>query len=353
MNTLSNLEEENGCEAEEEGYVQPAAQLVMIHRKMQLQFAEMLDFRPLSPCIGHLKKDSDGFYEIGVWIGSADDTKIRLFRPDKNTGTLQAVLFFNEDNAESQPMTFQAPVMAIDCISLPSTATSNSNEDSVDDNPGHNHLIIVACQDGSVRLIGYRVLDVLQEPSQQVALHYRDEYTVTVDGPIVCVALNYKAEKGKIEAVIGSLCGYVARFLKKVDTRDAKWEGPYMVAEGFSTASTQVQEDSVLTVNSWQENIAIGTYSGRCLLYGQTNADDDRDYGQPFLDFQLPGPIHSICRIPTESSTLLLITTRKSLHILREIEKRYNPRMAKSVLESLLVMRQQVMKKGDIMSVKS
>lgn len=111
-----------------------------------------------------------------------------------------------------------------------------------------------------------------------------------------------------------------------------------MVAEGFATGA---QEDSVLVVHSWGDTIAVGTFSGRCLLYGQISSDDAQDYGHPFLDFQLPESIHGICHISSEDcNTLLLVTTRKSVHLFQEIPKVYNPDMAKRILKSLVEMRQ-------------
>ena len=355
--TLANLDEEERVEGSLEQNQQPVARLVLIHREKELHYAKSLDFRPLAPCIGSLvckgehgsNNDSTKEATVGVWIGSADDTKLRFFRAHDTTGSLVEVPVnaeLNEDN--ESPMTFESPIMAIDCLTLPAIKISGTESDpSSITNDGasaeeqeenqikYNNLLAVACQDGIVRLIGY-------SSTLQLEIQCREEYTVTIDGPIVNIILTYKKETEKVEAVIGSLCGYVARFLKDANLNGksvkACWNGPYMVAEGFRTGA---QEDSVLVVHSWGDTIAVGTYSGRCLLYAQISSDDAQEYGQPFLDFQLPESIHGICHIPSDDcNTLLLVTTRKSVHLFQEIPKVYNPDMAKRILKSLVEMRQ-------------
>lgn len=190
------------------------------------------------------------------------------------------------------------------------------------------HQLAVACQDGTIRFLWLYWSPALE-------IQCQEKYTVIVDGPIICLHLNYDQSRGLIEAVFGSLCGYAARFLQKTVGKDFDWQGPFMVAEGFWNLQ-QTQEDSVLAVHAWDNKVAIGTYSGRCLLYGPTSCNLSNDYGQPFWDCCLPEPINGLCHIPTKSSVLLLVSTRRSIHVFQEMSKTYCPDMAKRKLEFLL-----------------
>ena len=378
---LDGMEQREEEEEEDQELSQPVARLLLYNRQKSKYFLKGLDFRPLSPCVQVVSPqttsdDTNNSEQVVVWVGSADDSKIRLFRPpgDDSSDVLVEISLGEKkataascggDNQKKKchPFSFDSPVMAIDSLALPPQpgttnpttaenvgATENETNQQPDDKVDvhHDNILAVACQDGIIRMIGYTV-------SAEYALQSREEYTVTVDGPIISISLHFKRETGTVEAIFGSLCGYVARFLKQIHLEPlvdvstdgttssnydrsrlvGKWRGPFMVAEGFFMHG-EVQEDSVLSVHAWEGKVAVGTYSGRCLLYGPFSENEADDYGQPFWDCQLSDAIHGICILPTtKSSMLLLVTTRKSIHLFQEIPRYYYPDMAQRKLELL------------------
>jgi hypothetical protein len=357
---LANLEE-NDEEMEQEGNEeqakQPLARIVLQHRETQRQYSKGLDFRPLSPRAtildSNVGRGGKGAATVGVWVGSADDTKLRLFKnsnDDTSEALVDAEICLN-GSLKTGPISFQSPVMAIDCVSLPgsSTAAVATNEEQSEElapplgqsaSTCTRDLVAVACQDGTIGFYGYTW------SATDLVLHCQEECTVVVDGPIVSVHLNVKGDgcpgQTTVEAVVGSLCGYAARFYKKLGSsgHDSEtWQGPFMVAEGFGTGP-DAQEDSILAVHAWDDKVALGTFSGRCLLYGKDGNEGREDYGLPYWDCQLPDPIHGICHLPAvdnqEETVQLLVTTRRSIHVFQETPKVYDPERTKRKVELLL-----------------
>ncbi|CAB9515037.1 expressed unknown protein [Seminavis robusta] len=440
---LANLveekdEEKDNDQEEEEQNKQPLARIVLQHCQTKRQFSKGIEYRPLAPKIVILQqpRQESETAVVGVWVGSADDTKLRLFRTpthdctslgaESSSSSLSSLLVETnimgcpvddeEENTTTtntkalSPISFQSPIMAIDCVSLspheqeqPSTPRAGNlptlertEDDFASDDDGEEEqglvlerpkdhkdtsitdtdtrgLVGVACQDGTIRFYGYSWSAI----DNSNTLQCREECTVVVDGPIVSLHLHVHAadsphqaqeqsqdnnnnKDNAVEAIVGSLCGYAARFYKP--SMDVfSWQGPFMVAEGFGTAMNdpsaadeQDEEDSILAVHAWEDKVALGTYSGRCLLFGRDAATEnnsktahDDDYGMPYWDCQLPDPIHGICPLPTTLATTsgsneaggamrLLVTTRRSLHIFQEVPREYDPERAKRKLEMLL-----------------
>lgn len=345
---LPQWQEEEGEDQEE---VEAVAWLVLQHRQDNTRiFSKPLSFRPLSPCLCHLPAgdyssdddDDDNSSSVGVWVGSADDSQLRLYQVQGEALVQVPFQFEGKDT-----MKFQTPIMAVSWLGLSSSSTNKEEETKKEGEASTpiSCFLGVACQDGTVRFLDF-TWNRHRTRTNSVALAL--ELTVVVDGPIVAMHLARK-DDNTIEAIIGSLCGYVARFLKTTNANNNtsnNWQGPFMVAEGFTF---QKQEDSVLSVHCWDDKVAVGTVSGRCLLYGhqhqqQQQGGDDDDYGLPFWDCKLPAPIHGICPIrlsnaprdPGTHSLLLLITTRRSVHIFQESPQAYNPKKTRRKLGALL-----------------
>jgi hypothetical protein len=238
--------------------------------------AVLANFRPLCPCVARWGNDS-----IGVWLGSADDARLRLYIPDESDGTLQ-----QSTSLAEECFTFKTPVMAIDFIS-----TEYSTE-----------VLAVACQDGTIQLITWTgdMFDDL------------NSYQVIVDGPIL--SLQLRALSDSLEVVVGSLCGYVCQLSRSHSSHDNRWEGPTMVVQGYQNQAIQA-EDSVLTVHLCDEFIAVGTHGGRCILYTYCNTMHFKIW-----ECLLPYSVHSIVSQPEEDSNgiVLLVTTRRSIHVFRQ-----------------------------------
>jgi len=154
---------------------------------------------------------------------------------------------------------------------------------------------------------------------------------VIVDGPLVCLKLDYN-QFTLLRVTVGSLYGYVCQLTYDYSNRgnpcNSFWEGPHMVVEDLFNPSINTEE-SVLTVDVWDNYVVVGTHLGRCLLYAT------RDSENYFLVWQvtLPYPVHGIAIIhrngtksghaATEvqeeqrysSIPSLAVTTRRSFHL--------------------------------------
>ena len=96
------------------------------------------------------------------------------------------------------------------------------------------------------------------------------------------------------------------------DDCSAEWQGPVMVTQGFWNPSLQT-EDSVVCVYGFGDvYVAMGTLSGRCLLYRQIGGSHFK-----LWECILPYSIHGICHVgDTNSKIRLLVSTRMSIHVL-------------------------------------
>jgi len=191
-----------------------------------------------------------------------------------------------------------------------------------------------------------------------------------------CISRNDQARNnatqmiGQVHLLVGSLCGFACHFYLKVplthtfpdsdlkqDQEFRTFYGPFIIThedlesngqleavfDGSNTEKEQKEdtqmlplllwdgrndtEDGILAVHEFTAptssgiGIAIGTYSGRILLYEYISANNDtqRPVFQMFWSDQLPYPIHGICVTDVNADGLpeLLVTTRKSLHLYR------------------------------------
>ena len=259
----------------------PKARLVL--QTPNSEYGTTLEFRPLCPCIARLGEGT-----IGIWVGSAEDAQVRFYVPstiDSNQQQLTPLVL-----PEEHFTVHTTPVMSLDFL--------NNNDQST---------LAVACQDGTIQLTSWRGSDFKDLNS----------YKVIVDGPLVSLQLqsNYASPSPSIRVVVGSLCGYVCELVKH---EQDVWEGPSMIVQGFWNDTIEA-EDSILAVHVFNDQyIAIGTHSGRCLLYQNRNPYRQRQSKyQKVWESLLPYSVHSIL-VPknSDSSVLrLVVTTRRSLHV--------------------------------------
>ena len=180
----------------------------------------------------------------------------------------------------------------------------------------------MACQDGTIRTIQLDIGDCCDDN----VLEVRHTQQVIVDGPIVCLCLAFSSSSTNDDAswrvTAGSLCGYVTEFCVPHNNNDNNGtnsgQGPQMVTQGLWDAALQSQ-DSVVTVhvrlagrnknNDDDDVVAVGTQSGRLLLYQQKKTHP------PVLAWhcQLPYAVHGVCFW----QSWMIVTTRRSLHVFK------------------------------------
>ncbi len=310
-----------------------------LHFQLERYTSQPLAFRPLAPCVCQLfvitnydnnsKTDADDFEMDDdnsiritcIWVGSADDNSLRLFLPNDGK-TLE------ERRLNHAGFLFESPVMALDFF-----GQGQHNN--------HRHRLAVACQDGTIRLLEFQC----QGTQHDWSFVNVEEYTVIVDGPIVCLHWNHHpGQQGALQVVAGSLCGYVCSLTK---TKDQTWQGPNMVAQDFWDQRLQT-EDSVLAVHCNGNHVALGTYSGNVCVYALQSLSGNYNLA---WKCQLHYPIHALCFLTPPSScstatTDLVVTTRRTLHILREKQSsspirrtHYSAELAKQRLEQLFAER--------------
>lgn len=233
--------------------------------------AVMTGFRPICPCLARW-----GDLSTGVWLGSADDSQLRLYMPNRAKGKLDLVM-----SLPSEVFAFKTPVLAIDFVS------SKSLE-----------VLAVACQDGTIKLITWKG-DAFEE------LGF---YQVIVDGPILTVRV--QESLGTLNVFVGSLCGYVCLLSRTEAHAPNQWDGPRMVIEGLRNKAIE-SADSVVVVNIYDNIIAVGTHGGRCIL---CTGIKNRYF--KLWECQLPYSVHGILLQKEDSERLVLLaTTRRSLHL--------------------------------------
>ena len=254
-------------------------------KTMVQDYVSLLDFRPLSPCLarwGHAIKPSLASSGIGIFVGSADDSQLRLYEPNLLDGRLIARTDLPEEDFQ-----MDTPVMGMDY---------HSN--------GETHILAVVGQDGTIQITTWSGND------EQLFASISSQRFI-VDGPLVSLQFQEHPEGG-LGLVVGSLCGYVCRLKREAPT--GEWQDPQMVVQGLWNDQLQA-EDSVLAVHPFGDCIALGTLSGRCLIY-RAEIYGDRYYH--LWECTLPYSIHGLeTHINEHGSFDLIVVTRRSLHVFR------------------------------------
>lgn len=242
-----------------------------------------LEFRPLSPTL----TDCQGYRLL--WLGSADDVQLRCYQ-------------LKDDSIESLHMTLEqlsSPVMSLSAL--------NRNSE-------HESHLAVGCQDGTVKLVAYRV------DTEQSVVHCNHSHGVIIDGPIMALHL-YEAQSS-VRVVVGSMCGYVCTL--EGDNAALSWEDPKMVVDSL-VDRTYDRGDSVLAVCGWGDLVALGTYSGEC-----------RAYILHKKKFRLLWKCHLMYSVHALAfdGLNLVVTTRRTIHLF-ERRRVYAATKAKLFLASL------------------
>jgi hypothetical protein len=321
-------------------------------RQLHRSSFTLLDFRPLCPCVArwggqrtssHIqvnkKKDKHedvGF--VGIWLGSADDATLRLYVPSPNDPRSLVSVALPEEH-----FSVDSPVMALDFCSVrwPDHGARGScgSISAASPTTTTTHTLAIGCQDGTIQLITWGdptkgdVNTATSNENKHCLFGDITSQKVIVDGPLVCLKIDYN-QFTSLRVTVGSLCGYVCQLTYDYSNRgnlsDFFWEGPHIIVQDLFNSSINTEE-SVLTVDVWDNYVVVGTQLGRCLLYA---THDSENY---FLVWQavLPYPVHGIAIInrndtkaghPTtevqkegncSSMLSLAVTTRRSFHIFR------------------------------------
>lgn len=310
----SLLEGESAPTAQEHNTI---AWLVLKSREeLAPAFTASLSFRPLTPMIttplDHHSKDE---CKVVGWVGSADDSKLRCFIPQRGDHPiLKQVELKNDDVFQ-----FDSPVMVMDSLT-----TQGKNQ---------QQLIAVGCQDGTVRVISFSS----RRTGDSLSFTKLVAHTILVDGPIMALHLSQQHHDGTMHLIVGSMCGFVCRLKKTCDG----WQGPWMVTEGLWNTSLD-SEDAVLAVNKLSSNmVALGTHSGQCFVYQERLGEDD-SY-RLLWKCQLPYSIHGLSHVHTPAQTSLLVTTRYTFHVFRRDVPKYSAERAKRRVEEMISQRQDAM----------
>lgn len=255
-----------------------AAALLMIRSledRQTVEFTKTLNYRPLSPLLCHFSDHC-----MGVWVGSSDHSELHLY-------VCQGSVWQSHHVHKIPAFQLTSPVMSLD-YSPP-------------------NCLVVACQDGTIRVILFQFDGcVFSNVSQQ---------QVMVDGPIVCLSVRSLESSSKWLITAGSLCGYAMEWF--VDAEHTIYN-PSMIAKGFWNGAIAA-EDSVLAVRSTDNRVLMGTQSGKVLLYGVIDNQEEKKMVKRSFRLlwqcQLPYSVHEVEFLHDER---LLVTTRKSIHIFQK-----------------------------------
>ena len=264
-----------------------------------------LTYRPLSPLLMNpLNHRTEDESRVVVWVGSADDAKLRCYISDHNNHEVLRPVDLSQD-----VFTFASPVMVMDSLRR-----------------GQSYVLAVGCQDGTVRVITFQC----HRAGDTLSFTNITAHAVIVDGPIMSLHISQQ-ENASMQLVVGSMCGFVCRLQKK-----KTWEGPWMVAEGLWNSRLE-SEDAVLAVHMLSKDmVAVGTHSGRCLVWQKREETDD-SY-RLVWECQLPYSIHGLAHIAT-AQPCLLVTTRHTFHVFQQQVPKYSASTAKRRIQELISQR--------------
>ena len=246
---------------------------------------------------------------VGIFLGSADDSILRCYVPSTNNPRSLVRIDLPEEH-----FTVDTPVLALDFCSV----TWSDND------PSTTNTLAIACQDGTVQLVTWT--DGTNEDENNPFCNLTSQ-KVIVDGPLVCLKLDYNQYSNSLRVIVGSLCGYVCQLT--YDNRNSIgpcWEGPFMIAQDLWNPFLNA-EDSVLAVDVCDNYVAVGTQLGRCILYGSRDCENYI----PVWYSLLPYSVHGI--VLTKNSEVvddeverrgdemtIAVTTRRSFHLFRAKE---------------------------------
>lgn len=298
----------------------------------------------------------DGKESVAVFVSGDDDARLHLYMPKEERSassravgigmqppiileevpiSLTSTQFLEAEEKGQNLLSFSSPIMSIDCLR---SKTSNQCDGDVkeenDDSKPTNYLAM-GCQDGTIRVVSY-TYNINQSEHTLTAVACSD---LVVDGPIVTLDISASSMKlapadssavPKKTLVVGSLCGFACAFHQSGDA-DRPFDGPEEIISNLWCGRIGA-EDGVLCVKSicvggrdrLHGCIAIGTYSGRVLVFEQSN-DSSSGY-KLHWSCHLPYPIHAISAADLDGDGVneILVTTRRSLHVFSSCSKSNN-----------------------------
>mmetsp|Transcript_3665 Transcript_3665/g.6940 ORF Transcript_3665/g.6940 Transcript_3665/m.6940 type:complete len:318 (+) Transcript_3665:165-1118(+) len=203
--------------------------------------------------------------------------------------------------------------------------------------------------DGTVRIVTFHFFHKTNNNDQHaLELRVANTSQYVVDGPIASLSFQSSTTtKSRIILYAGSICGFACSFLQSVGD-PTYFERPILVVDGLWNPKLE-DDDAVLSVCEFHYGgvesskvIAIGTFSGRLLLFARKGQGRDHDVDtlsndiilddehsheqQPsqshpglycFCHCTLPYPIHNIHVHQSSLLPELIIFTRRSIHLFR------------------------------------
>jgi hypothetical protein len=233
-----------------------------------------------------------------------------------------------------------------DDLSSPTMSLSTTYDDRA-----KIHYLAIGSQNGMVTIVAFRLGESISSSTSGQFLfspHLLFRERFYIDGPLLTMCFHIDMSpivllgKYHIDLVIGSLRSFACMYRKTVQIKDVitrttntnaeieeRFNGPSVIVEGLFSKQLKV-EDSVLCVYKFNfatrsgSVIAVGTYSGRLLLFDPLD-DVDKSPSNHQVKYRLMfsrsfnSPIHGIVAEDLDGDRLpeLLITTLKRIHIFR------------------------------------
>ncbi len=238
----------------------------------------------------------------------------------------------------NNPLHFPSPVTAIDTIQL---NEKDRNGDDIVVN-----YVAVGCENGTIRIISYsNALAHSEEETvshrhhnhhrhhedhknsdddKRSALHVFRTSEFLVDGHVLVANFNISLVNNCLSLIIGSSCGFACSFHKFLEKDAAFQQNPQIIVQGLWNVKKK-HDDHILSVCvcgnvgfGSGESIAIGTMSGRVLLfvrqvnYWQIGASEYKC----IWHVKLYHPVHSVSYIFDQYGfPALIVVTQKTIHL--------------------------------------
>ncbi len=346
----------------------------------QTSFKESIPLLDLRPILVHAAEihaitstTGESHLNIGIFVASVNDNKLRLFmaqredmqswkRPNKIGGTKNDSRCFapitlndttssssetqgletHDEHSTDNPLVFSAPIMALDSYITEEECRSHDGETIA----VKMNRLAVACYDGTVRILTYRMINKKQDkddgndcPYQFCTLRCS---RFIVDGPVVSLQFGVTncaprlfslLETPSLFLVAGSLCGFACIFYEallppssnqssKQSAYDRFFDGPLLVVDGLDDGQHEGNVDCVTVVHvsnyKTQQVIMVGTQSGRVLVLRQ--CDNERMAWKRMEDevfFHRQEIDELQCQIDQRAKQISLLETEKECMVVK------------------------------------
>jgi hypothetical protein len=195
------------------------------------------------------------------------------------------------------------------------------------------HLLAMACEDGSIRIIFYAAYKEEVSPDEwSVRLDIIKTSDFAVDGPITSLSFTAYHKKGNsVKLLVGSIWGFCCFF--DLNECDFTFSGPFEIAKGLW--NSKYNEDDAVTslrhlrISNGCDEILIGLFSGKVVLLSLSNNLTKDSMGAEQRDMiltsncifhtSLPYPILAIQTLMPHVALIpdIIIITRRSIHVFR------------------------------------